>query len=57
MKWSHSVILKALCHAFMRFFTHKNYVSHMENVEGRKAVLDINIPALNTRNAKVRRPT
>jgi hypothetical protein len=29
----------------------------MENVEGRKAVLEINIPALNTRNAKARRPT
>ena len=31
--------------------------TYIENVDGRKAVLDTNIPALNTRNAKVKRPT
>lgn len=42
----------------MHSFTYKNYNgSHMENDEGRKAVLDMNIPALDTRNAKAKRPT
>ena len=35
----------------------KNHVSYIENVAGRKAVLEMNMPALNTRNAKARRPT
>lgn len=38
------------------YFPQKN-VSYMENVDGRKAVLDMNIPALNTRNANAKRPT